>query len=114
MLGEDVELVAREHHPDEMPPYERLLADAMRGDPALFTREDTVEAAWEVVEPVLGDATPVHAYEPGTWGPPEAERLIAAVRRSPLSPLTASTAVGGPRSSSAGPTTGGTEAASIG
>jgi glucose-6-phosphate 1-dehydrogenase len=78
MLGEDVELVAREHHPDEMPPYERLLGDAMRGDPALFTREDTVEAAWEVVEPVLGDATPLHPYEPGSWGPPEADRLIAS------------------------------------
>jgi glucose-6-phosphate 1-dehydrogenase len=66
MVGEDVELVARDHHPDEMPPYERLLGDAMRGDPALFTREDTVEAAWEIVEPVLGDATELHPYEPGS------------------------------------------------
>jgi glucose-6-phosphate 1-dehydrogenase len=81
MLGEDVELVAREHHPDEMPPYERLLGDAMRGDPALFTREDTVEAAWEVVEPVLGDATPLHPYEPGSWGPPEADRLLTLEER---------------------------------
>jgi len=78
MVGEDVELVARDHHLDEMPPYERLLGDAMRGDPALFTREDTVEAAWKIVEPILGDTTPLHPYEPGTWGPPEAERLLTA------------------------------------
>ena len=52
-----------------MPPYERLLSDAMRGDPLLFTRQDAVEAAWQVVEPVLGNATPLHEYEPGTWGP---------------------------------------------
>ena len=76
MVGEDVDLVARDHHPDEMPPYERLLGDAMRGDPGLFTRQDTVEAAWEVVEPVLGDAAPLYAYEPGTWGPAEADRLL--------------------------------------
>ena len=77
MAGEEVELLARHHHPDEMPPYERLLGDAMRGDPTLFAREDSVEAAWEVVEPILGDATPLHPYEPGTWGPAEADRLIA-------------------------------------
>jgi glucose-6-phosphate 1-dehydrogenase len=76
MLGEDVELIARHHHPDEMPPYERLLGDAMRGDPVLFAREDAVEAAWRIVEPVLGDATPLHTYEPGSWGPAEADRLI--------------------------------------
>ncbi len=77
MAGEEVELLARHHHPDEMPPYERLLGDAMRGETTLFAREDSVEAAWEVVEPILGDATPLHAYEPGTWGPAEADRLIA-------------------------------------
>ncbi len=76
MVGEEVELLARHHHPDEMPPYERLLGDAMRGDPTLFAREDSVEAAWQVVEPILGDACPVHPYEPGTWGPSEADRLI--------------------------------------
>jgi glucose-6-phosphate 1-dehydrogenase len=78
MVGEDVELVVRDHHVDGMSPYERLLGDAMRGDSALFTREDTVEAAWAVVDPVLGDATPLHAYEPGTWGPREAGRLLAS------------------------------------
>jgi len=76
MVGEEVELLAQHQHPGEMPPYERLLGDAMRGDPTLFAREDSVEAAWTVVEPILGDAVPLHAYEPGTWGPPEADRLI--------------------------------------
>ncbi|MBS1869981.1 MAG: glucose-6-phosphate dehydrogenase [Actinobacteria bacterium] len=76
MVGEEVELLAQHEHPGEMPPYERLLGDAMRGDPTLFAREDGVEAAWRVVEPVLGDAVPVHGYEPGSWGPSEADRLI--------------------------------------
>jgi len=64
---------------DEMDAYERLLGDAMKGDAMLFAREDTVEAAWEIVEPILGDATPVHEYAPGTWGPAEADRLAADV-----------------------------------
>jgi glucose-6-phosphate 1-dehydrogenase len=49
----------------------------MRGDATLFTREDAVEASWRVVEPILGDRTPVHVYEPGTWGPAQAEQIIA-------------------------------------
>ena len=57
--------------------YERLLTDAMEGDPTLFVREDAVEAAWAVVEGILDDATPVHPYAPGTWGPKEADRLTA-------------------------------------
>jgi glucose-6-phosphate 1-dehydrogenase len=79
MMGEDVELIAR-HQPggNAMAPYERLLGDAMRGDPTLFAREDAIEAAWRVVDPILGIATPVHEYDPGTWGPTEAEQLIAA------------------------------------
>ena len=76
MWGEGVELIVRSHPADEMPPYERLLGDAMRGDPTLFVREDSVEAAWRVVDPVLGDATPVYQYAPNTWGPPEADRII--------------------------------------
>jgi glucose-6-phosphate 1-dehydrogenase len=76
MTGEEVELVARHHAGDELTPYERLLGDAMRGDPTLFTRQDAVEAAWRVVDPVLGDVTPVHEYEPGTWGPPEADAIV--------------------------------------
>ena len=57
-----------------MAPYERLLGDAMRGDQTLFAREDSVLEAWRVVEPVLGQATPLHEYERGTWGPAEADR----------------------------------------
>jgi glucose-6-phosphate 1-dehydrogenase len=59
-----------------MKPYERLLGDALRGDPTLFVREDSVEAAWSVVDPALGSATPVHDYDPNTWGPTEADRII--------------------------------------
>ena len=75
MLGEEVELVARHHPPGEMMPYERLLGDAMHGDQRLFAREDAIEAAWRVVDPILDQATPVFMYEPNTWGPPEAERI---------------------------------------
>lgn len=77
MVGETVELVARQHAGDEMMPYERLLGDAMRGDAMLFAREDTVEAAWRVVDPILGDVTPLYQYAPGSWGPLEADRVIA-------------------------------------
>jgi glucose-6-phosphate 1-dehydrogenase len=64
---------------DEVDAYERLLTDAMKGDPTLFVREDAVEAAWKVVDGVLDDATPVHPYAPGSWGPPEADRLTAGL-----------------------------------
>jgi glucose-6-phosphate 1-dehydrogenase len=69
------------HHPDgdEMDAYERLISDAMAGDATLFARQDAVEAAWQIVQPILGDATPVHEYQPGTWGPPDAARLAADV-----------------------------------
>ena len=77
MAGEPVELEVLRHEPDAMAPYERLLSDAMQGDAMLFARQDEVEAAWEVVDPVLGDVTPVHPYAPETWGPAEADRLIA-------------------------------------
>jgi len=66
-------------HGGELEPYERLLTDAMHGDALLFVREDSVEAAWSIVEPILGDVTPVHSYEPGQWGPPEAARLAADI-----------------------------------
>jgi glucose-6-phosphate 1-dehydrogenase len=76
MTGAPAELLAT-HHPaaDEMDAYERLLGDAMRDDATQFAREDNVEEAWRIVEPVLGTATPVYEYEPGTWGPAEADRL---------------------------------------
>ncbi len=51
----------------------------MHGDATLFAREDEVEAAWEVVDPVLGNVTPVHPYEPNTWGPAEADALAAPI-----------------------------------
>jgi glucose-6-phosphate 1-dehydrogenase len=77
MAGERVELVVRQTQADEMKPYERLLGDALRGDPMLFVSEEGVEAAWTVVDPVLGNASPIHEYEPNTWGPIEADRIIA-------------------------------------
>jgi glucose-6-phosphate 1-dehydrogenase len=57
-------------------PYDRLIGAALDGDNWLFASQDTVEAAWEVVDPVLGDATPVHPYARGSWGPEEADRLL--------------------------------------
>jgi glucose-6-phosphate 1-dehydrogenase len=64
---------------DEMDAYERLLTDAMKGDQMLFVRQDAVEAAWEIVEPILGDCCPVEFYEPGTWGPPDSRELAADI-----------------------------------
>ena len=78
MEGEDVELIATHQAGDDMTPYERLLADALRGDQALFAREDEIEAQWRIVEQVLGDVEPVHEYDPHTWGPEEADRMIEA------------------------------------
>jgi glucose-6-phosphate 1-dehydrogenase len=77
-VGEQRELYLLEEQPGEESPYERLLADAMAGDGALFTREDAVEAAWAVVEPVLETHPGACPYERGTWGPKEADDLIAA------------------------------------
>ncbi len=76
MTGEEVELVARHQSADEMAPYERLLGDAMHGDASLFARQDSVEEAWRVVDPILGSTTPVYCYEPNTWGPDEANALL--------------------------------------
>ena len=64
---------------DEMDAYDRLLTDAMRGDQLLFVRQDAVEAAWAIVDPILGDCCPTEMYEPGTWGPPDARELAAEV-----------------------------------
>jgi glucose-6-phosphate 1-dehydrogenase len=61
----------------DMRPYDRLIGAALDGDRWLFARQDTVEAAWEVVDPILGDVTPVHPYARGTWGPKEADRLLS-------------------------------------
>ncbi len=71
--------VTRQPTGDDMDAYERLLGDAIDGDAMLFAREDAVEAAWQIVEPILKTATPVHEYDPGTWGPSEADRLAADI-----------------------------------
>jgi glucose-6-phosphate 1-dehydrogenase len=76
MTGAPVELVAVEEAGDLMAPYERLLGDAAQGDASLFAREDAVESQWRAVDAILGNVTPVHPYEPNTWGPREADRLI--------------------------------------
>jgi glucose-6-phosphate 1-dehydrogenase len=77
MAGMPVELIVRGNPADAMQPYERLLGDALLGDGSLFTRDDCVEAAWRVVEPILEDPAPPIEYAPATWGPPEAQRIIA-------------------------------------
>lgn len=68
MIGDETELFVCRQQGDEMQAYERLIGDAMVGDPSLFARQDGVEASWRVVEPVLRMPTPIHEYEPGTWG----------------------------------------------
>jgi glucose-6-phosphate 1-dehydrogenase len=83
MAGEPVELSVV-HQPEQgrdgrLEAYERLLGDAMAGDATLFARQDVVEAAWAIVDPVLDGPSPLYDYEPGTWGPPQADRLVAEV-----------------------------------
>jgi glucose-6-phosphate 1-dehydrogenase len=76
--GNQVELVIAEaSDPAEMGAYEELLFDALHGNSVRFARQDYVEEAWRIVDPVLGDGIPVHEYEPGTWGPSEANTLVA-------------------------------------
>ncbi|MGA3071701.1 MAG: glucose-6-phosphate dehydrogenase [Terracidiphilus sp.] len=77
-VGDQRELYLLEEQPGAEAPYERLLSDAMIGDGALFTREDAVEAAWAVVEPVLKTHHRVRPYKRHSWGPKEADALIAA------------------------------------
>ena len=77
MQGEPVELVARHHAAVEKSPYERLLGDAIRGDNSLFTSDECVEAAWAVVDQVLNHEQAVSLYEPGSWGPVEATKIIS-------------------------------------
>src|SRR5690606_35773718 len=86
MEGHPVELIARSSRDEGKSPYEQLLGDAIRGDTSLFTRDDSVEEAWRIVEPLLPDshgnhATPPSIYEPGTWGPPAADCLVGGGRR---------------------------------
>jgi glucose-6-phosphate 1-dehydrogenase len=77
MAGENVELIAAQCPRQEMSPYERLLGEALEGDQSLFARQDAIEAQWSIVGPVLGDVSPLHIYEPGSWGPVEADQIIA-------------------------------------
>jgi glucose-6-phosphate 1-dehydrogenase len=80
LIGDPTELQVVSHPPgDEMSAYERLLGDAMAGDGTLFAGQDGVEASWAVVQPILDAVTPLHSYEPGTWGPPEAEELTTGI-----------------------------------
>ena len=80
MVPMPVELSAVHYNTsDEMEAYQRLLTDAMKGDQLLFVRQDAVEAAWAIVEPILGDCCPTEVYEPGTWGPPDARELAADI-----------------------------------
>ncbi|RWI90898.1 glucose-6-phosphate dehydrogenase [Mesorhizobium sp.] len=72
MIGEQVELTALDDTKGDMPPYERLIGDAMNGNGQLFTRQDAAELAWRIVGPVLGDTTPPPIYAPKTWGPADA------------------------------------------
>ena len=70
------ELVFVQHSGSDMRPYDRLIGAALDGKRVLFARQDTVEAAWRVVDPILDDALPLHTYPQGTWGPKEAELLV--------------------------------------
>ncbi len=76
LAGQPTEMITGdESDAEEMGAYERLLGDAMDGDATLFAREDYVEEAWRIVDPLLKAATPVYSYEPKTWGPNEVERV---------------------------------------
>ena len=76
MGGMPIELMAVDAQPDEMTPYERLIGDAIRGDQALFARQDVVEEGWRIVENILDNAVPVMKYKPGTWGPEPANEIL--------------------------------------
>jgi glucose-6-phosphate 1-dehydrogenase len=77
--GVPTEMLATQHaNPDDVLPYEELLADAIVGNQQRFARVDYVEEAWRILDPLLKNLPPVHTYKPGTWGPEEAEKLVAA------------------------------------
>ncbi len=79
MVGEEIELYVCNARDDEAGAYERLIGDAMKGDSTLFARQDAVEAAWRIVDPIIDRKVPVHVYEPGTWGPAEANAMTAGL-----------------------------------
>jgi glucose-6-phosphate 1-dehydrogenase len=78
MAGNDVELILSDRTEVELPPYQRLLGDAFKGDNELFAREDFIDAQWRIVDPILDNVAPLYPYEPRTWGPAEVDRLIAS------------------------------------
>jgi glucose-6-phosphate 1-dehydrogenase len=77
MHGRNVELLVTEDRVDEMDAYERLIGDALDGDATLFARQDEVEVAWQIVDPILNAETALAEYDPGSWGPPQAEQMMA-------------------------------------
>ena len=79
MAGEEKELFMCDTTPEARQAYARLIGDAIRGDPTLFSRQDGVEAAWAIVDPVLHAQGPIYRYEPGSWGPREADRLVGSI-----------------------------------
>jgi glucose-6-phosphate 1-dehydrogenase len=83
MTGEAVRLSvvagAAQGQGTRLGPYERLLGDAMMGDATLFARQDVVEAAWAIVDPVLNESVPLAMYECGSWGPPESDRMVERI-----------------------------------
>ena len=78
MTGQTVEMIAsRQPRSEEMEAYERVLGDAIAGDATLFARQDYVEEAWRIVDPVLKQGSSVHTYAPNTWGPIELDQRLA-------------------------------------
>ena len=76
LIGQPAEMMASpQRSAEEMDAYERVLGDAMSGDATLFAREDYVEEAWRIVDPLFKQSTPLYSYEPGSWGPKEVERV---------------------------------------
>jgi glucose-6-phosphate 1-dehydrogenase len=79
-VSQPVEMIVSRHpRADEMDAYERVLGDAIAGDPTLFAREDYVEEAWRIVDPALKASTPVTEYEPNRWGPSEVDHKVSPV-----------------------------------
>jgi glucose-6-phosphate 1-dehydrogenase len=80
LQGEQTELLMNESaDPTELLAYEELLEDAIHGNPIRFARQDYVEEAWRIVDPVLDSVTPIYPYQPGSWGPPQADDIADAV-----------------------------------
>ena len=77
LQGEDVELIAVHQSPTDLAPYERLLESAMKGEETLFVREDSIEAQWRIIDPILTNQSPVFEYASGTWGPTESDLIVA-------------------------------------